>query len=186
LKALILNGTGRKACYAYVMVPSAPLLPGKAAFLDRWARAPAEGSTLVLVSFADGAADLLARLSPPFAEELVELGHRRLRDCLDQSVPLYDVEAFGILAVMPDCLSAEALADSVVRSFSDPLTIQGLPIPIRVGVGLRAVEEPGEDAGELLRSVRSTAEESRGRPLGWGYSKPAAELECRDASGVAA
>jgi hypothetical protein len=183
---LILNGTGRKACYTNAMVPSAPLVPGKAAFLDRWATAPAEGSTLVLVSFADGAVDLLARLSPGFAEELVALGHRRIRDCLDHPVPLYDVGGLGILAVMPDCLSAEALAARLVRTFADPTTLQNVPIPVRIGVGLRAVEEPGEDAGELLRSVQTAAEESRGRPLGWGYVDRAAERGRRVASGAAA
>jgi hypothetical protein len=183
---LILNATARKAWYDRDMVPSTPLVPGKAAFLDGWTRVPAEGSTLVLVSLADGVTDALARLSPAFAGELVELGHRRLRDCLDQSVPLYDIDALGVLAVMPDCLSAEALATRLVRSFSEPPTIQGLPIPIRIGVGLRAIEEPGEDAAELLRSVRSAAEESRGRPLGWGYYDRRVDLDRRDASDVAA
>jgi hypothetical protein len=168
------------------MVQSAPPVPGKAAFLEGWARAPAEGSTLVLVSLADGVTDALARLSPAFAGELVDIGHGRLRACADRPAALYHVDELSVLAVMPDCLSAEALAARLAQIFSEPLTVQGLPIPVRVGIGLRAVEEPGEDAAELLRSALIAVKESSRRPLGWGYYDRAADLDRREASDVAA
>jgi GGDEF domain-containing protein len=162
--------------------------PGLSGFLDLWAADPAIGSTLVLLSLddADGVAEALARLDPGFADELAQLGFERLRACATGAVRLHRVDRLSFIAVMPDCLSAEALGAALVDAFARPLAVRGLPMPLRIGVGLRAIDEPGEDAAEILRSALAAARESRARPLGWRYHVPSEDSDRRGARRTAA
>jgi diguanylate cyclase (GGDEF)-like protein/PAS domain S-box-containing protein len=89
-------------------------------------------------------------------DELLVLAARRLRSCLrsaDTAARLGGDEFGVLLEGVPDVDQAVAVAQRILAAFADPFSIGGLPVPLRVSIGVAIGQAQASAADELLRDA---------------------------------
>ena len=89
-------------------------------------------------------------------DELLMLVARRLRSCLrsaDTAARLGGDEFGVLLEGVPDVDNAVAVAQRILAAFADPFAIGGLPVPLRVSIGIAIGQAQAAAADELLRDA---------------------------------
>jgi diguanylate cyclase (GGDEF)-like protein/PAS domain S-box-containing protein len=89
-------------------------------------------------------------------DELLVLVARRLRSCLrsaDTAARLGGDEFGVLLEGVPDVDQPVAVAQRILAAFADPFSIGGLPVPLRVSIGVAIGQAQAAAADELLRDA---------------------------------
>jgi diguanylate cyclase (GGDEF)-like protein/PAS domain S-box-containing protein len=89
-------------------------------------------------------------------DELLVLVARRLRSCLrsaDTAARLGGDEFGVLLEGVPDVDQAVAVAQRILSAFNDPFSIGGLPVPLRVSIGVAIGQAQAAAADELMRDA---------------------------------
>ena len=155
------------------------LLPNRIALLERWQRKARPGYALLLLTLAEAKHynDILRALGHAFADDFVRQGVGRFQDVTaGGSRVTFHVSVLSVLAIFANVAEAEVAAAALAKAFASPLTIKGVPITARAGIGLRAVGDMAQDPQELLRSVLAAAQDSRIKSCGWCYYNELSDL----------
>lgn len=154
------------------------LLPNRAQFIDDVDRLTAEsaapeGSIVILVTLAEARHfnEILRAVGHAYSEDFVRAGASRLRSALAAGTDIYHVSVLSFVFVIDDAggEEAERLAATLARAFDEPLSVEGIPIDTRVGVGLVRLKQGREGAAEVLRESLAAAQDSRATAGGWSW-----------------
>lgn len=149
------------------------LLPNRRQFQSDALVWSAPRSTLVLVTLADPQDfnEILRVLGHSRSEAFVRAGATRLKELLGPGTAIYHVSHLGFAFRVPG--HAEPAPPPMVRrilaGFGEPLLCDDVPIDCRIGIGLKALGEPGGSPGEDLRATLSAAQDSRAGGEGWSW-----------------
>ena len=151
-------------------------LPNRLEFIKNFKRLRGRkglARTLVLITLADARHynDILRALGHAFSEEFVRAGLARLRELTPRGTEIYHVSVLSFAFVIEhDCATGmPPLADAIASAFSGNISVEGIPIVARVGVGLMPLDGVGLDAAEVLRASLVAAQDSRASDAGIAF-----------------
>lgn len=154
------------------------LLPNRAQFIDDAGRLAAEStgpaeSIVMLLTLAEARHfnEILRAVGHAYSEDFVRAGAARLRSVLGGGTDIYHVSVLSFAFVVGNAAGdeAERLAATLARAFDEPLSVEGIPIDTKVGVGLVRLKQGKEGAAEVLRESLAAAQDSRATPSGWSW-----------------
>lgn len=123
---------------------------------------PATDAIMVTLADARHFNGILRALGHEYSEDFIRHGVARIRSVLPTEIQIYHV---SVLSFAFTCTAAQSLAVSLVKCFTTPLVVDGIPILTQVGIGLVALA--GQDPAMLLRAALSAAQDSRRSPVRW-------------------
>lgn len=150
------------------------LLPNRLQFLSAFEHLISHGPAklLVMVTLAEPRHynEILRALGHAFAEDLVRSAASRLQETLPAEAELFHVSvlSFAFVVELPGEGSVPPLAGQIAQRFADPITIDDIPINIKVGVGLLSLGGDRNPA-EALRAALTAAQDGRRTNEGWAW-----------------
>jgi EAL domain-containing protein (putative c-di-GMP-specific phosphodiesterase class I)/GGDEF domain-containing protein len=146
-------------------IDSVTNLPNRQQFIADYA--PGEFDQLAMVTLTDAShfSALLRSLGHDYSEQFIRTGAARLSAQLPAGATMYYVSVLSLAFFCPPGPPDE-LFKTIAAAFAEPLICGGIPILIRIGLGITACSyhSTGSDA---LRAALSAAQDSRLRTLPW-------------------
>ncbi len=139
-------------------------LPNRQQFVDDYTAG--ENAQLVMVNLIEAKAftELLRALGYDYAESLLRTGADRLMEALPPTMPIFCISNTNF-AFLCTTDVADALIEHIAAAFSRPVHCGGIPVTIRVAIGLTACGK--NNASDSLRAALAAASDSRVRGARW-------------------
>ena len=133
------------------------------------------GMTLVVVDVIAPTRlnDIVRVLGYDFSQAFVQCMKATLQAQLSTGCDLYRISPtrFAFLLAPTEQRELQALNDRIIGAFEAPVACKGIPVKTQVGIGVMPLQT-GAQEQDWLRLAISSADDARGRGIGWAKYEP--------------
>jgi EAL domain-containing protein (putative c-di-GMP-specific phosphodiesterase class I)/GGDEF domain-containing protein len=146
-------------------IDSVTNLPNRQQFIADYAPGAFDQLALLTLTDAGHFSALLRSLGHEYSEQFIRAGAARLYGILARHTTIYYVSVLSFAFFLPPG-APDDLFTEINKAFAEPLMCGGIPVMIRIGLGITACSyhQTGSDA---LRAALSAAQDSRAGSLPW-------------------
>lgn len=116
--------------------------------------------------------DIIKALGYSFTEDLILSVKLRIQKLLPKNCLLYKIGNTRFGFCLTSNAPCELLCQHILKDFIAPVECHGIPIPMRLGIGVVPLSDADTTSSELLRIVVSAADEAREQNLGRSIFQP--------------